>query len=265
MSNVIKINNQDLQVREFSDQRVITFKDIDNLHERVDGTAGRNFSENKKHFVEGIDYFHLSYEDLRSTNFVERANPKGLILITESGYLMLVKSLTDDLAWKVQRELVNSYFRVKEQKPACIEDLIIMQAQSLKDIRQQLNEVNHNALAANAKAEETKQEVQAIREVIEIKPSDNWRNETNSLIKKVCYKLGDYSKPKEEIYKALEERARCNLKIRLNNLRGRAYENCWTQSKINALNYLDVITDDVKLIEIYTSIVKEMAIKYKVA
>lgn len=26
---------------------------------------------------------------------------------------MLVKSLTDDLAWKVQRELVNSYFRAK--------------------------------------------------------------------------------------------------------------------------------------------------------
>ncbi|HNQ43870.1 MAG TPA: hypothetical protein PKI59_05545 [Candidatus Cloacimonadota bacterium] len=30
---------------------------------------------------------------------------------TESGYLMLVKSLTDDLSWAVQRELVNSYFR----------------------------------------------------------------------------------------------------------------------------------------------------------
>jgi DNA-binding XRE family transcriptional regulator len=30
---------------------------------------------------------------------------------TESGYLMLVKSLTDDLSWEVQRLLVNSYFR----------------------------------------------------------------------------------------------------------------------------------------------------------
>lgn len=27
---------------------------------------------------------------------------------------MLVKSLQDDLAWKVQRELVNNYFRIKE-------------------------------------------------------------------------------------------------------------------------------------------------------
>lgn len=27
--------------------------------------------------------------------------PKGTTLITESGYLLLVKSFTDDLAWKV--------------------------------------------------------------------------------------------------------------------------------------------------------------------
>ena len=29
--------------------------------------------------------------------------PKGLTVLTEMGYLMLVKSFTDDLAWKVQR------------------------------------------------------------------------------------------------------------------------------------------------------------------
>ncbi|MDC4242763.1 hypothetical protein NE398_21855, partial [Clostridium tertium] len=43
----------------------------------------------------------------------DKKAPKGL-LITESGYLMLVKSLQDDLAWKVQRELVNNYFRAKQ-------------------------------------------------------------------------------------------------------------------------------------------------------
>ena len=30
---------------------------------------------------------------------------------------MLVKSFTDDLAWKVQRQLVNTYFRAKEVNP----------------------------------------------------------------------------------------------------------------------------------------------------
>lgn len=117
-NQLIKINNADLSVKEFNGQRVVTLKDIDILHERVEGTAKRNFAENKKHFIENEDYFCINGQELRdlkqSTNFV-LSNAKEIILITESGYLMLVKSLQDDLAWKVQRELVNNYFRVKER------------------------------------------------------------------------------------------------------------------------------------------------------
>ncbi len=116
-NQIVKINNFDLSVKEFKDQRVVTFKDIDVLHKRVEGTAGRNFRENKKHLIENEDYFFIKGNELRyfkqATNFVG-SNAKEIILLTESGYLMLVKSLQDDLAWKVQRELVNNYFRVKE-------------------------------------------------------------------------------------------------------------------------------------------------------
>lgn len=117
MNQLVKINNNDLLVKKFNGQRVVTFKDIDMLHERVEGTAGRNFRENRKHLIENEDYFSIKGNELKSfkqaTNFVG-SNAKEIILITESGYLMLVKSLQDDLAWKVQRELVNNYFRVKE-------------------------------------------------------------------------------------------------------------------------------------------------------
>ncbi|HIE8443021.1 TPA: ORF6N domain-containing protein, partial [Clostridioides difficile] len=114
----VLINNQELQVKEFNNQRVVTFKEIDRVHERVEGTAGRNFRENKKHFIKDEDYFYLEGKELstikQTTNFVG-SNARELILLTETGYLMLVKSFTDDLAWKVQRQLVNSYFRVKEE------------------------------------------------------------------------------------------------------------------------------------------------------
>lgn len=115
-NQIIKINNTDLSVKELNGQRVVTFKDIDVLHERVWGTAGRNFRENKSHLIENEDYFSIKGDELKNfkqaTNFVG-SNAKEIILITESGYLMLVKSLQDDLAWKVQRELVNNYFRAK--------------------------------------------------------------------------------------------------------------------------------------------------------
>ena len=118
-NKIIEINNKDLLVKEFSGQRVVTFKDIDTLHERVEGTADRNFRENKfnsdgsQRFIEGEDYFILRKSQNNEIRGLEIPN-RGITLITESGYLMLVKSLQDDLAWKVQRELVNNYFRVKE-------------------------------------------------------------------------------------------------------------------------------------------------------
>ncbi|HBF1016369.1 phage antirepressor KilAC domain-containing protein [Clostridioides difficile] len=119
MNNLVLINNKELQIKEFKGERVVTFKEVDLVHERVDGTAGRNFRENKKHFIEDEDYFYLEGKELsiikQTTNFVG-SNARELILLTESGYLMLVKSLTDDLAWTVQRELVNNYFRVKENE-----------------------------------------------------------------------------------------------------------------------------------------------------
>ena len=117
MNEVITIENTEMQIREYDGQRVVTFKDIDELHQRPKGTAKRNFTRNKKHFIENEDYFVVTREDV-GTNFVptygfnEKA-PSG-ILVTETGYLMLVKSLRDDLSWDVQRQLVKAYFNKRQ-------------------------------------------------------------------------------------------------------------------------------------------------------
>lgn len=119
MNEVITIENTEMQIREYDGQRVVTFKDIDKVHQRPKGTAKRNFTRNKKHFIENEDYFVVTREDV-GTNFVptygfnEKA-PSG-ILVTETGYLMLVKSLRDDLSWDVQRQLVKAYFNVRQVK-----------------------------------------------------------------------------------------------------------------------------------------------------
>lgn len=112
----LTIAEKKLCIKEYAGQRVVTFADIDTVHQRAVGTASRNFRENRKRFIEGTDYFVLIGDALRdykqATNFVGR-KINELHLITETGYLMLVKSFTDDLAWSVQRELVNNYFKVK--------------------------------------------------------------------------------------------------------------------------------------------------------
>lgn len=119
MQEIVKVGNNDLQVREWNGQRVITLSDIDHVHERPTGTAKKNFQNNRKHFIIGTDYFEITRKELREKFSPNSESLKGnpnitSYLFTESGYLMLVKSFTDDLAWSVQRQLVNTYFKFKE-------------------------------------------------------------------------------------------------------------------------------------------------------
>lgn len=108
MQELVTIGTKELEVKEFKGQRVVTFKDIDLMHNRADGTAGRNFRQNKDKFIQGVDYFQRNSSEAKEEFGI--VAPNGLTLITEQGYLMLVKSFTDDLSWQVQRQLVNNYF-----------------------------------------------------------------------------------------------------------------------------------------------------------
>lgn len=115
MGDLIKIGNQRVATKEFGGQRVVTFKDIDMVHERPDGTARKRFHDNKKHFIKGEDFFKITPSEFRTAiGDMDLRQQNDITLITEQGYLMLVKSFTDDLAWEVQRQLVNCYFRKKE-------------------------------------------------------------------------------------------------------------------------------------------------------
>ena len=89
-----------LQIKEHRGKRVVTFKDIDTVHKRPDGTARRNFNQNRQRFISGVDFFKVCADEIR-THKIAEISPKShepLTLITETGYLMLVKSFTDELA-----------------------------------------------------------------------------------------------------------------------------------------------------------------------
>lgn len=120
MEELIKIGKQKIQVKEYKGQRVVTFKDIDLVHERAEGTANKRFLDNKKRFIEGEDYFVVSNSEIRKSRLFPISDNDYMdkVLLTEQGYLMLVKSFTDDLAWEVQRSLVKNYFTKGKQKSA---------------------------------------------------------------------------------------------------------------------------------------------------
>lgn len=115
LTGKITIANTEMAIIEYKGQRVLTFEMIDKVHGRPDGTARKRFSDNREHFIEGEDFYLIDFSQKSEfRTFGIDIPPRGLTVIPESGYLMLVKSFTDDLAWQVQRQLVKGYFKAKE-------------------------------------------------------------------------------------------------------------------------------------------------------
>ena len=264
MNEIININGTEIGVKEYKGQRVVTFSDIDTVHGRPEGTARRNFSMNKERFKEGEHYFVVTPESLANselyenrTNGIEVSSPRGKALITEKGYLLLVKSFTDDLAWEVQDRLIDSYFKVKD-----LASDLSPQMQLLYGMLDQIANSERQAREAKAIAEKAAETAEAIKTAVQ-PVFDDWRRITNEKINKIT-KLSDlsYADLRNEMYKTLEQRAGCDLSTRVRNLQARMNEKGSTKTAIDKICKLDVIENDKRLKEIFSKIVAEYEIKF---
>lgn len=144
--NTVTICGHQLPIVEHQGQRVVTLAMVDEIHERPEGTARRNFNEHRPRFIETEDFFVRNSYEARQVGINA---PNGLTLLTESGYLMLVKSLSDDLAWEVQRQLVRSYFRPAAPAELSRLELLEMALASEREKLQAIAERDH-AIATKA-------------------------------------------------------------------------------------------------------------------
>lgn len=262
MNELFTINQAAISIKEYSGKRVVTFKDIDTVHHRPEGTARKRFNDNKKHFVEGEDYFKIQPSEIRTVGI---ASPNGGIVVTESGYYMLVKSFTDELSWEVQRQLVNGYFRANQMQSVLAD--LSPQLQVLIQMETRQKQLEAKQAQQDTAIADLGQRLTNTCEVIAL-DKNAWRKDTQHLIAKIATATGDgcgnIRQVYEEIYKAVESRAGVALNIRLTNKRNRMAGEGVCRSKIEKLNKVDIIAEDKKLIEIYVAIVKELAVKYGV-
>ena len=70
-NQLVHIGNSDISIKEYNGQRVVTFKDIDMVHGRPDGTASRNFRTNRERFIEGEDFFRVIADEIRRTKIFD--------------------------------------------------------------------------------------------------------------------------------------------------------------------------------------------------
>ncbi|HBF4252886.1 ORF6N domain-containing protein [Clostridioides difficile] len=255
-----------LQVIERNNERVLTTQQLADVYETDVNNIQTNFNRNKERFKENVHYFLLQDEYLKefknqpTNSQLVSKHSSQLYLWTERGANRHCKILDTDKAWEQFDNLEETYFKVKQQKPSCIEDVLIESLKEMKDLRLQVNQANNIAL-------EAKTEVKTIKEVVSLNATD-WRKDTQQLIAKIAKKQGGFEHInllRRESYELLNNRFGVDLNRRLINKRRKMAEEGVSESKREKVNNLDVIQDDKKLIEGYVAIVKDMALKYGIS
>lgn len=254
-----------LGITEFKNIRVLTSQQMADSYETDTKVISNNFNRNKERYEQGKHYICLEGEGKREFINLHQFDDSSIkatkiYLWTEKGAFLHAKSLNTDKAWEVYDRLVDEYFKVQEQKPHCIEDILIESLQEMKAVKDHLETQDKEIAAVQGR-------VESIREVVAL-DTTSWREETGLILKKIGNSLGggqSYSLARSESYELLGKRMGVSLNTRLTNKRRRMAEEGVCKSKRDKLSYVDIIAEDKKLIEGYMAIVKEMAVRYGVA
>ena len=207
-NNKILINGVEIETKEYKGQRVITSYDVAKLHEREPNEITKNFNRNKKKFITEKDYFTVKRSEFSERfkigqDFIPN-NVKEIQLFTERGYLKLTKTFTDELSWKIQDMLIESYFVVVTGQ---------IQPKQLTKI-----EALQMALETELENERLRIENEAQMEIIKGLNGDLQPYQIEDIINRIIrVGGGNYGMKFNEIYRVFKEQYHIDLKARMNN------------------------------------------------
>ena len=207
-NNKIMINGIEIETKEYKGQRVITAWDIAKLHEREPREITQNFKYIKDKMILGLDYFTISRNEISKSKIMIQDfipnNVKKIQLFTERGYLKLTKTFTDELSWKIQDMLVESYFIVVTGQ---------MQPKQLTKI-----EALQMALETELENERLRIENEAQNEIIKGLNGDLQPYQIEDIINRIIrVGRGNYGNKYNEVYRVFKEQYHIDLKARMNN------------------------------------------------
>lgn len=248
-----------LQIIEYKNQRILTTSQLAEKYEVDQQLLINNFNRNKSRYKEGKHYIALTGKEKR--DFIDQnqidlslKNAHVLYLWTEKGAWMHAKSLNTDKAWDAYESLVDDYYR-KNQQLSQLEYIAFL--------------VNH-AVQKEKEDARRDQEIKALQHNLTLMKETflhrdkEWREWINRVFAKAVLHTEhkDFQATRNATYEELETRARCDLKVRLRNLKARLEEQGATKTQLEKTTRLDVIEADPRLKEIYTTIIKELSLRY---
>lgn len=226
-------------------------------------TVAGTFEKYHKDVLRDIRELECSTE-FRERNFApssyrsEQNKELPKYIITEQGFAFLVMGYTGKEAARFKEMYITEFARMRET----LNDrrAALSPAEFLVVVANQLVEQERRVKAIESQVSEQAQTLTAIHDTF-LQRDQDWRNSINHMLNGAARRLGgNYRELRQESYRLLEERGRCDLDKRLRNLHERLKEEGATRSKIDSVSRMDIIESDARLKEIYTTIVKEISI-----
>lgn len=238
-----------LQIAEvFKKEHRGVLRDVDNLKEGV----AQNWAD-------------LFWED----TYIHPQNKQEyrMIYMNRDGFTLLAMGFTGKKALEFKLKYIQAFNEMEKQIKAQLDTSNLSpELQMFNQMFKSLANQEIETKQLKEQNERIENKVNGITELFSMETKD-WRKEVNSVLKRIAVKQGGFVKFKEigtESYKKLEEKARCNLDIRLENRRKNMIAQGMGKTSVKRLNKLDIISEDHRLKEIYVTVVQKMAIKYGV-
>lgn len=200
-----------------------------------------------------VDFFILStYKD-------GKGEKRPCYLLTKKGCDMVANKMTGEKGVLFTAAYVTAFEEMREamteKKPMTAAQMFAMQAQVNLEQEQRLA-----ALESGQKQIHSAMQTAFSELVAPSVDRNSWQDAMRNKIRQLCmeYEL-NFQTFTGQLYKELEESAHCNIDTRLNNLRKRMKQGGAKYAECQAVSKLAVISQDVKLCEIFTSIVQRKA------
>lgn len=245
MSDLIVIKNRQavtssLQVAEsFEKRHDNVIRDIENLKKDV------------------LKFEEMFYESTTADSY---GRERKIYYLNRDGFTLLAMGFNGKKALEFKVKYIEAFNQMEKQLTQPKSQLEIMQM-SINQLVEQEKRLNEQ----EAKIEAIEEKQNNITEILSLNNID-WRNKVNRILNAIAMKLGGgqyFQELRAESYDLLEKRANCLLNKRLENRKSKMALRGQSKTAISKLSKLDVIGEDKKLISVYVTVIKEMAVKYQ--
>ena len=224
------------------------------------------FEKNHQHILRDLDslkggvqnWTDLFHED--SYTHPQNKQTYRQIFMNRDGFTLLAMGFTGQKALQFKLKYIEAFNKMEKHIKQQLD------TSNLSPELQFMSSVVQSLAKQELATKQLETKIDNISEIVALDSRD-WRKKANSILRKIAFKQGGMDRFKEignESYERLENRAKCNLNIRLDNRKKNMIVQGAGKTAVKKLNKLDVIAEDARLTEIYLSVIKDMAIKYDV-